>query len=68
MASLFTIDAGQFRGFVALMIWMYWTSFVLLVGAELNACSPKEYGRRRIPAGFRLLRSITPISAASGGF
>jgi uncharacterized BrkB/YihY/UPF0761 family membrane protein len=24
------------------MIWMYWTSFVLLVGAELNAELAKE--------------------------
>jgi membrane protein len=28
---------GTLGGFVALMIWMYWTSFVLLAGAELNA-------------------------------
>jgi membrane protein len=28
---------GTLAGFIALMIWMYWSSFVLLVGAELNA-------------------------------
>lgn len=28
---------GTLGGFIALMIWFYWTSFVLLVGAELNA-------------------------------
>ena len=33
---------GTLGGFVALMIWMYWTSFVLLVGAELNAELAKE--------------------------
>jgi membrane protein len=28
---------GTLCGFIALMIWLYWTSFALLVGAELNA-------------------------------
>jgi len=28
---------GALAGFVALMTWLYWTSFALLVGAELNA-------------------------------
>jgi membrane protein len=28
---------GTLAGFVAFMIWLYWTSLVLLVGAELNA-------------------------------
>jgi len=28
---------GTLGGFIALMIWLYWTSFILLVGAELNA-------------------------------
>jgi len=33
---------GALGGFIALMMWMYWTSFVLLVGAELNAELAKE--------------------------
>ena len=33
---------GTLGGFVALMMWMYWASFVLLVGAELNAELAKE--------------------------
>jgi membrane protein len=28
---------GTLGGFIAFMTWLYWTSFVLLVGAELNA-------------------------------
>ena len=28
---------GTLGGVIALMIWLYWTSFILLVGAELNA-------------------------------
>jgi len=28
---------GTLGGFIALMTWFYWTSFILLVGAELNA-------------------------------
>jgi membrane protein len=33
---------GTLGGFIAMMIWLYWTSFVLLVGAELNAELAKE--------------------------
>lgn len=28
---------GTLGGLIALMVWLYWTSFALLVGAELNA-------------------------------
>ena len=28
---------GTLAGFIALMTWLYWTSFALLLGAELNA-------------------------------
>jgi membrane protein len=37
---------GTLAGFIALMTWMYWTSFVLLVGAELNSELQKEIGKR----------------------
>jgi len=33
---------GTLGGFIALMTWFYWTSFALLVGAELNAELAKE--------------------------
>ncbi|MGA8429928.1 MAG: YihY/virulence factor BrkB family protein [Candidatus Sulfotelmatobacter sp.] len=33
---------GTLAGFIALMTWLYWTSFVLLVGAEFNAELAKE--------------------------
>lgn len=33
---------GTLGGFVAFMVWLYWTSFVLLVGAEVNAELAKE--------------------------
>jgi membrane protein len=33
---------GTLGGFIAMMIWLYWTSFVLLVGAELNSELAKE--------------------------
>jgi len=36
---------GTLGGFVAFMTWFYWTSFVLLVGAELNAELAKESKR-----------------------
>ena len=33
---------GTLGGFIAFMTWLYWTSFILLVGAELNAELAKE--------------------------
>jgi membrane protein len=33
---------GTLGGFIAFMTWLYWTSFVLLVGAELNAELAKQ--------------------------
>jgi membrane protein len=33
---------GTLGGFIAFMTWLYWTSFALLVGAELNAELAKE--------------------------
>jgi membrane protein len=33
---------GTLAGFIAFMTWLYWTSFALLVGAELNAELAKE--------------------------
>jgi membrane protein len=33
---------GTLGGLIALMTWLYWTSFALLVGAELNAELAKE--------------------------
>jgi membrane protein len=37
---------GTLGGFIAFMTWLCWTSFVLLVGAELNAELAKESGRK----------------------
>jgi membrane protein len=39
---------GTLGGFIALMIWLYWTSFVLLVGAELNAELAKASRKGRV--------------------
>ena len=38
----FSRTYGTLGGFIALMTWLYWTSFVLLVGAELNAELAKQ--------------------------
>ena len=40
---------GTLGGFIALMTWLYWNSFVLLVGAELNAELAKESAKGKIP-------------------
>jgi membrane protein len=39
---------GTLGGFIALMTWLYWTSFVLLVGAEFNAELAKEAARKPV--------------------
>jgi membrane protein len=36
---------GTLAGFIAFMTWLYWTSFALLVGAELNSKLAKESKR-----------------------
>jgi membrane protein len=41
---------GTLGGFIALMTWLYWNSFALLVGAELNAELAKESAKGKIPA------------------
>jgi membrane protein len=38
----FSRTYGTLAGFIAFMIWFYWNSFALLVGAELNAELAKE--------------------------
>jgi len=40
---------GTLGGFIALMTWFYWTSFALLVGAELNAELAKESRKGQLP-------------------
>jgi membrane protein len=39
---------GTLGGFIALMVWLYWTSFILLVGAELNAELAKASKKGRV--------------------
>jgi membrane protein len=41
---------GTLGGFIVFMIWLYWTSFFLLVGAELNAELAKESSKGAILA------------------
>jgi membrane protein len=39
---------GTLAGLIAFMVWLYWTSFALLVGAELNAELAKESEHGRV--------------------
>ena len=41
---------GTLAGVIALMTWLYWTSFALLVGAELNAELAKQSKKGGIPS------------------
>jgi membrane protein len=41
---------GTLGGLMALMTWLYWTSFVFLAGAELNGELAKECGTRPLKA------------------
>ena len=40
---------GTLGAVVALMVWLYWTGFAMLVGAELNAELAKETRKGKIP-------------------
>src|SRR4029077_1498988 len=41
---------GTLGGLIALMSWFYWTSFALLLGAELNADLAKESKEGQLPS------------------
>lgn len=59
---------GTLGGFIAFMTWLYWTSFVLLVGAELNAELAKESKKGCVqPKGVlsENRERITPIDRAA---
>ncbi len=45
----FSRTYGTLAGFIAFMIWCYWNSFALLVGAELNAKLAKESAKGQLP-------------------
>ncbi len=45
----FSRTYGTLAGFIAFMIWCYWNSFALLVGAELNAKAAKESAKGPLP-------------------
>jgi membrane protein len=40
---------GTLAGFIAFMTWLYWNSFALLLGAEVNAELAKERAKGEIP-------------------
>lgn len=39
---------GTLAGLIAFMVWLYWTSFALILGAELNAELAKESAQGRV--------------------
>lgn len=41
---------GTLAGFIAFMVWCQWTSFILLVGAEINAELAKVSSQGELPA------------------
>ena len=48
-AASFSRTYGTLAGFIAFMIWCYWNSFALLVGAELNAKLATESAKGQLP-------------------
>jgi membrane protein len=46
----FSRTYGTLAGFITFMTWFYWNSFVLLVGAELNAELAKQSREGQLPA------------------
>ena len=55
---------GTLGGLVAFMTWLYWTSFILLVGAELNAELAKESKKGSVQpkGGLPQVESARPAS------
>ena len=45
----FSKTYGTMGAAIALMVWLYWTSFAMLVGAELNCQLAKESAKGKIP-------------------
>jgi membrane protein len=56
---------GALAGFVAFMTWLYWTSFALLVGAELNAELAKQSSKGQVQQKGERLEEKGPTD---GGF
>ena len=40
------VPAGTLAAAIALMVWLYWTAFAILLGGEINADLLHEEGRR----------------------
>ena len=40
---------GTVGAIIALMVWLYWNGFVMLIGAQLNCQLPKNRKRERSP-------------------
>ena len=55
---------GTLGGFIAFMIWFQWTSFVMLVGAEINAELAKLRNTRKDVTAFRRRSTDVPNKAA----
>jgi membrane protein len=47
--AYFNLTYGTLSGMIAFMTWLYWSSFVLLVGAELNAELAKQSKKGGLP-------------------
>ena len=45
----FSKTYGTLGAAIALMVWLYWTSFAMLLGAELNCQLAKESAKGKIP-------------------
>ena len=61
----FSRTYGTLAGFIAFMIWCYWNSFALLVGAELNAKLAKESAKGQLPPKEQPVAEDTPGRAAA---
>lgn len=66
-ATDMSVTYGALGGFIALLLWLYVTSFVLLLGAELNAVVDARKTKRR-PTEPKRSREITdPLAPPSLG-
>ena len=42
---------GATAGFAAIMVWMYWTSLTILIGAQVGRCTRDVFGHVFLPKG-----------------
>ena len=57
---------GVLGGGVALLIWLYWSGFMILLGAELNSEIIQQRGDGTLPLKAASAEKVRPTAATTG--